>query len=225
VQPVFVGRSEETAVLHRAIESVERGAGSFVHVVGEAGIGKTSLLDVATTELDRRAVPTRAVIADETDRRRRLAVVRALFPEVDWSSERDPVGGAIAAAERLAAPGPAALIADDVHWADEASLDVLRALSRRAGVLGLLVVTAVRPVPASIELDRLGESAQLHGHRLFLEPLDGEQLDLLVERRFGGRPGPHLGGALRETAGNPFLAVELVGALVDAPPSTAMFSS
>ena len=110
---------------------------------------------------------------------------------------------------------PIAILADDVHWADDTSLDAIRALARRAAVLGMLVVTTARPHPASVGLSRLGETAATDGKRLLLGPLDDEQLDALVEGRFGGRPGPNLARAVpTTTAGNPFLAVEFVTALV-----------
>ncbi len=214
VEPVFVGRSNETAVLQHAIEALAIGDGGFIHLVGEAGIGKTSLLVMATDDLARRAITVRAAAADETDRRRHLSLVRALLPEAGWRTEPDPVGAAVAEVERLAAAGPVALLADDVHWADDASLDAIRAIARRAAVLGMLVVTTARSHPPSASLSRLGETAASSGQRLALGPLDGDQLELLVERRFGSRPGPNLALSLATTAGNPFLAVEFVGALV-----------
>jgi hypothetical protein len=97
------------------------GTGRVVHITGEAGIGKSNLLAEGMRELDRLGVTPRCCTADETDRRRRLAVVRALLPELDRHVDPDPVGATVAAAERLAADRPLALVADDVHWADDES--------------------------------------------------------------------------------------------------------
>ena len=43
-------------------------------------------------------------------------------------------------AAELAASGPTILVLEDVHWADEATLDVLRMLARRVEALPTLVV-------------------------------------------------------------------------------------
>ncbi len=201
-------------MLYEAVDAVVQGRGGFVHLVGQAGIGKSSLLHLATEELQRREIPARAACADETDRRRHLSLIRALLPDARWRAEPDAVSAAVAEAERLTTASPIAILADDVHWADDTSLDAIRALARRAAVLGMLVVTTARPHPPSVGLSRLGEAAAADGRHLLIGPLDDDQLDALVERRFGGRPGPNLARALATTAGNPFLAVEFVTALV-----------
>jgi DNA-binding CsgD family transcriptional regulator len=198
-----------------AARALVLGSGSFVHIVGEAGIGKTSVLSVASELLGRHGVEIRAQGADEVDRRRGLALIRGLFPELRRQQGLDPPGQAIAVLERLAAAGPVAVLADDVHWADNASVEVLLAIARRAGALGILLVTAARPHPASHALRRLDDAGARDGCRLALRPLAHGELVALVEGRLGAPPGPDLATLLAETAGNPFLAVELVAGLVD----------
>ncbi|MGH9024656.1 MAG: ATP-binding protein, partial [Acidimicrobiia bacterium] len=78
--PTLVGRSAELATLTAAADAVAAGTGSVVHLVGEAGIGKTTLLNAARSELDRRDIGVRSGTADETDRRRPLVLARALVP-------------------------------------------------------------------------------------------------------------------------------------------------
>jgi DNA-binding CsgD family transcriptional regulator len=213
--PTLVGRSDELATIVAAADAVSSGAGGVVHVVGEAGIGKTSLLAAAAAALDDRGVTTRAAAADETDRRRPLALARSLFADLDRHHDMDPIGRAIAATEQLAAGGPVALLADDVHWADDASLDALCALTRRARPLGVLVVTSARPHPVPPPLARLEELVLRLGRRVMPEPLAAADLATLVEHRVGARPGPRLSELLARTAGNPFLAVELIEGLRD----------
>ncbi|MGH9252798.1 MAG: ATP-binding protein, partial [Acidimicrobiales bacterium] len=75
--PVLLGRAGELSALTDAVQAVADGTGRFVHITGEAGIGKSSLLAAAMRELDRLGVTQRCCTADETDRRRRLALVRA----------------------------------------------------------------------------------------------------------------------------------------------------
>jgi DNA-binding CsgD family transcriptional regulator len=215
VEPGLVGRTREIAVVSDAARALADGSGGFVHVVGEAGIGKTSLLSVAVEQLERRGVEVRAQAADETDRRRRLALIRSLFPELRRRPDPDPAGRAIAVLERLAAAGPVAVLADDVHWADDASVDALAAIARRVTALGALLVTSARPHPTGHALRRLEDAAVRDGRRLALQPLGHDELAALVEGRLGAPPGPDLVALLAGTAGNPFLAVELVSGLVD----------
>ncbi len=213
--PVLFGRAGELSALANAVQGVAGGRGRFVHVTGEAGIGKSSLLDAAMQELDRLGVTRRSCSVDETDRRRRLALVRSLLPELDHHADPDPVGAVVAAAERLAAAGPLALVADDVHWADDESLDALRAVAIRAGALGILVLTAARPHPTSVCLRRLEEVTAREGVGLVPSALAPSDLAALVTTRFGSAPGDNLASLLAGTGGNPLLAVELLAGLAD----------
>jgi DNA-binding CsgD family transcriptional regulator len=215
VAPVLFGRSGELSALDDAVQAVAAGNGRFIHITGEAGIGKTSLLAAATQEVDRLGVTRRSCSVDETDRRRRLALVRSLLPELDHHADPDPVGAVVAAAERLAADRPLALVADDVHWADDESLDALRAVAIRAGALGILVLTAARPHPTSVSLRRLEEVTAREGVGLVPSALAPSDLAALVATQFGSAPGDNLASLLAGTGGNPFLAVELLAGLAD----------
>ena len=211
----LVGRADELAVLAEAARGVAGGTGTCVHIVGEAGIGKTSLLAVVADELARHGVETRTAAAHETDHRRPMSLVQALFPTAPPVLASDPLASAIDALERLAATGPVALLADDVHWADDASLDVLGAIARRAEALGVLLVTTARRHPAPLALGRFEAALPGRGSRLALEPLAAADVAALVARQLGWPPGPALTAVLAGAAGNPFLVVELVVGLVD----------
>ena len=52
VQTPFIGRERERADLRRAVEDARVGHGSFVLVSGEAGVGKTRLLQEIDAEAD-----------------------------------------------------------------------------------------------------------------------------------------------------------------------------
>ena len=78
--------------------------------------------------------------------------------------ERGPLAAALAAGDREAvlttllaelgnATRPTVLVLEDVHWADDATLDVLRYLGRRVDDLPLLVVVTYRD-------DQVGPSLQ-----------------------------------------------------------------
>jgi DNA-binding CsgD family transcriptional regulator len=205
--PLLIERAGEIDQLQHARRSLLTGLGAFVHIVGQAGVGKTSLLDLASADLRAHGVLVLSVRADETDRRRPLGIVRRLLP--DTLAANDPTDDALAALERCAAAGPVALVVDDLHWADERSLDVVSAIARRVSDLGVFLACAAWPQTSNVHL-RLEELAGSEGICLRPHALDAAGLAALVELRLGVSPGRRLAAALEDTAGNPFLACELL---------------
>jgi hypothetical protein len=61
----------------------------------------------------------------------------------------------LAVADRLSAVSPVVLVAEDLQWADEASVLVWRRLARSVGQLPLLLVGSLRPAPVREDLGRL----------------------------------------------------------------------
>lgn len=118
-----------------------------------------------------------------------------------------------------AADAPVLLVVEDLHWSDEASLDVLLALARRAGSHPLLLLTTLRDDQAAgaltawhITLDRERLAEQLH-----LERLDYEQTDAMLRAIFDQRQpirGDFLSALYRLTEGNPFFIEEVLTTLI-----------
>ena len=120
----------------------------------------------------------------------------ALLLEV-WSTER-----------------PLALVIDDLHWADPATLAALARLHRLATTQVLVLVAAYRPVPRNPEMATLLTALRHDGALPWeLGPLVPEAVTELVAATVGAEPGPELLKAARRAGGNPFLVTELVGAL------------
>jgi DNA-binding CsgD family transcriptional regulator/tetratricopeptide (TPR) repeat protein len=112
------------------------------------------------------------------------------------------------------------LVLEDLHWADEASLDVVRLLARRIESVPLLAVASYRD--DELDLDHplrivLGEIATARGvDRIGLEPLSPAAVARLAE---------HCGGidatdVHRRTAGNPFFVAEVLGSETADIPAT-----
>ena len=150
VQPVLLERADELGLLHGyAAEVAASGRGRVVLVFGEAGIGKTALLRQFRGQLPRRVT----ALWGSCDP---LFTPRPLGPLLEPAAElggepaelvaagAKPFDVAVALADALAAIAPAVLMLEDVHWADEATLDVLRVLARRARESGLLLVISYR---------------------------------------------------------------------------------
>jgi DNA-binding CsgD family transcriptional regulator len=191
------------------------GAGRLVLVGGDAGVGKTALTRAFAATHDA------AALAGACDA---LRTPRALGPLCDLA---DATGGALAEViARGAGPGdvatallahlrdagPALVVLEDLHWADEATLDVLRLVGRRiANVPALVLVTyradelhAAHPLRVA-----LGELPPGAGHRLALEPLSQASVAALAAEA-GAEVDP---AALhRRTGGNPFFVTEVLAA-------------
>lgn len=151
--PDLLERSEQLTRLRETLETVasER-QGRLILVRGEAGIGKTTLL---RRFCDEQARPVR-VLWGNCDP---LFTPRPLGPlfgvseleaiiGVDEDVMPHEVVAALAAEFRR--PAPTIFVLEDVHWADEATLDVLRLLSRRLAAVPALVLASYR----DDELDR-----------------------------------------------------------------------
>lgn len=207
--------------LGAALPDAGRGKGRLVLVGGEAGVGKTALIR-------RFADSARAAGVVLTGGCDPLLAPPPLGPLLDLTDAPDAVSAAVAsgdgahavAAAILQAGAPAAplvLVLEDVHWADEATLDVVRVLARRVGGASILVIATYR----DDELDRrhplrvlLGDLATAEGvRRLRVEPLSPDAVALLADGR-----DVDVAALYRLTSGNPFYVTEvLAGAGEDVP--------
>jgi DNA-binding CsgD family transcriptional regulator len=218
-------RASALAALAALLE--ETGAtrqGRLVLVRGEAGVGKTALVRRFAAD----AVPAR-VLRGACDP---LYTPRPLGPFLDIAHttggdlEDAAMGGvkpyevAAALMRELERVEPSVVVIEDVHWADEATLDVLRIVARRVESLPALIVATYR----DDELDRrhplrraLGELN--HGDRttrLAVEPLSPEAVAALAEPH-----GVDAENLYRKTNGNAFFVTEVLAADGAEVPDTA----
>lgn len=209
-------RENLLAALEAALGGAGAGDGALLLVGGEAGIGKTALARRFVDEVDREA--TRL-----WGRCDPLVTPPPLGPFLEVAAAAPPVvseairadAGAHAVAAALLAAGeqdpPLLLVLEDVHWADEATLDVLRVLGRRVAGTPTLVVATYR----DDELERehplrvlLGDLATADGvRRLQVEPLTAAGVALLAD---GCAVDP--AALYRLTSGNPFYVTEALAA-------------
>ena len=110
--------------------------------------------------------------------------------------------------------GPCLILFDDLHWADRATLDVLRLVLERLGARAVMVVAAHRP-PAFVPDSPLGDA--LGGLRRAVtttsdtvSPLDSTAVAHLMELTAGVAPSGEIADRVRNRAGgNPLFVVEL----------------
>ncbi len=103
----------------------------------------------------------------------------------------------------LAADGPLVLILDDLHWSDDASIELLTALLRRGADAPVLLALALRPGRVATRLaPAVREPA---ARRIALAPLDGDEAAALL----AGLDAPDGDAILRLARGNPFYLEQL----------------
>lgn len=212
----LVSRAHEIGLLEAATTQLAGGTGGSVCIIGEAGIGKTSIIGRWLDGDLREPVTLRTVCGIAPDRHRRLGILRRLLPDLP-----EPAGdvgaeiaeGILAHAELIARRGPAVMVLDDLHHADPLTLDALLPLCRRAADLGILIVVAARPEGTTGPLSGLIDTVGEFGTCLWPTPLDAHGIDTLVADRLGHRCGQQLQAALATAAGNPFLVEDYLRCL------------
>jgi DNA-binding CsgD family transcriptional regulator/tetratricopeptide (TPR) repeat protein len=223
---VFVGRDREVGVLRDLLTAVEAGVGGVVLVTGEQGVGKSSLLRAGLKGAEGRRCRVLWGAADELGQRIPLWLMADCLKAVERVTADDELMGGnpvlagverlLAVVDRLCAESPVVLVAEDLQWADEASLLMWHRLSRAAEQMALLLAGSSQPAPGREDLARLRRSvaARRAGSVLGLGPLADREVRELVGAMAGGRPGKRLAGVVERAGGNPLYARELVDGLV-----------
>ena len=176
---LLVGRDEFIALATRRLAEVELGHGHLLFVSGEAGIGKTRLIE----QIGRMATGRGFTVAKGALTPQDHDAPAAALLDLGRSLSREPelaalgqglvawVGGAAdptvfrrvligGTVDRLleAASKPTLLVFEDLQWADELTLEIVGELARRSRELPLLVV-------ASYRTDQVARDAALRGWR------------------------------------------------------------
>jgi DNA-binding CsgD family transcriptional regulator/tetratricopeptide (TPR) repeat protein len=196
-----------------ADETLNGAGGRLVFLGGEAGIGKSALAAVFADS----AAERMSVRRGGCDNLATPAALGPLFdavPELSDLIENEAGLNRLRLFRRLRAvlsAEPTLLLLEDVHWADEATLEMLRYLGRRLVGLPLLVLATFRDdeVSASHPLTMiLGDLATSPGvARMSLPPLTVGGVQQLVERA-GSALDPER--VHSNTGGNPFYVTELL---------------
>lgn len=206
-------REGPLAALAEAWTEASTGRGVLALVGGEAGAGKTSLVRAFLG----RSVAHRRTLVGACDS---LSTPRPLGPLRDIAAaepgfarllasnpRREALFGAVLA--ELRRVQPTLLVIEDAHWADAATIDLLRFLARRVESTGALVVVTLRDDevgtrhPLRIALGDVATSGALR--RIAVQPLSIDAIRSMAE---GSGLDPlelH-----RRTGGNAFFVTELL---------------
>jgi len=205
---------------------VSEGVGGVILVEGEQGIGKTSLLRAG---LSGPAVAGCRVLWATADELLRQFPLRLMMECLGAAApvplpEPSALGGdpvvaraerLLAEVDRLCAVSPVVLVAEDLQWADEASVLMWHQLSRAAGQMPLLLAGSVRSGSGRADLEQLRRSVTSRGGVvLTLDALPDADVADLVGALLGGRQGRSLATVTSRAGGNPLYVRELAESLL-----------
>jgi predicted ATPase len=209
-------RDPELQAAASALAQAQRGVGSIVLLLGEAGIGKTTLVDAIVAQAAADGLRVLRGGCEDLFSPRPLGPLRdiagahfpALASAIDGGVPPASVGADVI--DLLATPHTASLmVLEDLHWADDATLDLLRFVGRRIAPVPAVLLLTARDDDGSATRQRLGQvlgelpSARLK--RLVLLPLSVSAVEQLAA--LAGRPA---NGLHAVTGGNPFHVTEVL---------------
>ncbi len=171
----LVGRSQELDALNNLLQLAGDGHRQIVFLTGDAGIGKTALLDAFCESLDP-STPVQvargqgvqgiahreeyypvmealAALCASSSGEQACAILARLAPSwlaalgrpVSSSATMRGPGELCAALEELAATRLLVLVFEDLHWADESTLALISALARRRASARIVLLATVNP--------------------------------------------------------------------------------
>ena len=229
-----IGRDNELRSVTAAVGELGRGSASILVIEGEAGIGKTRLVHSILDAAREASLTVFHGLAHPFERSRPFGVVSDALALHRHSPDPDGAGlaGSVPVAETggvmrfqvieeivelietSCARRPAVLVAEDVHWADTASLSTISSVARQLPLSPLLVVVTARPSPRSADVTRLLDDLSTAGARtLALGPLAALEVTDLAADVLGAPPGPDLSELLTKAGGNPLWVVAILDAL------------
>lgn len=220
----LVERDTYIEALNSQLDRASIGEGSIALVCGEAGIGKTSLIQQFADQQRKaarvlwggcEALFTPHPLAPLYDIARQAG--EGFAAAVAAAGSRDAIFN-VTIDQLTRGSSPTLLIFEDVHWADNATLDLIKFLGRRLQRLSVMLVISFRD-------DELGTQHPLHTvigdlpprcvHRLQVPALTETAVAALA--RAAGRPPQHL---YEITGGNPFFVTEALAVSDNQLPQT-----
>ncbi|MGH3715662.1 MAG: BREX system ATP-binding domain-containing protein [Micromonosporaceae bacterium] len=233
----LVGRDAEVSALGALVSEVATGRGGVAWIEGEPGVGKSALVDVVSHMAMASGFTVLRAAADESTTPFPLRLAADCLEVSIRSSDTakreiarllrgEPLVGTfdpvIAAGERMVevvdravSVGQVVLIFEDLHWADEASLQLWNRLARMVDQVPLVLVGTCRRVPIRPFVSRVKAMVSDRGGVVLdLEPLGHPDVELLASSLVAARVGARLSDALRRAGGNPLYVRELVKALL-----------
>ncbi len=208
---MLLEREGELATLIGLVDDLGTDGGKVVLIRGEAGIGKSALVEAFVGSLDRRT----QVISGACDD---LFIPQALGPFWDMARAEPLLREPLYAGDRprlvealislISRPDrPSVVVIEDTHWADEGTFDAIRYIGRRiARTNGILLLT-YRDGEVDYDHPLRGVVGDLPPGDVVRLQLGG--LSLAAVTQLVGEAGIDAGDTYRATRGNPLLVAEM----------------
>jgi DNA-binding CsgD family transcriptional regulator len=237
----LVGREQELRLAQQLMLDVQQGRAATIVVDGEAGVGKTSLIQALMSSARADGMRTADGAAHPFETTRPFGALAAALDLRSTSDDprRASIGELLAGdqpgdtsmsagadlryrvvdavvdlVENECSPVPLLLVLEDVHWADTSTLLAVRSMARELVHVPLLLAISMRPSPRSGELKQLLDDLLEVGARsISLDPLSSPEIDALMRAELGVPPGPELAAIVAKAGGNPLWAVEILRSL------------
>jgi DNA-binding SARP family transcriptional activator len=219
--PALIGRDAETTRMHQALDDAWGGTGKLSLVSGDAGVGKTRLLDEVATHAVRRGGRVLRGRCFESEKVLPFAVWADLLKGGEESSPLQPatqdaralfdaVAGVLTALGREA---PLLVVVDDLQWSDTMSLRLLSFLLRRlapsSSVCFMAAVRAEELAAAPFLRTVLQELDREQGFLpIEIGPLTRADSKRLVQALAPSSVGPDPASVWAISEGNPLVVVE-----------------
>ncbi len=218
-------RGDASAAIEATLESVANGGPRAVFLVGEPGLGKTSLFGQACSQAGARGLLVGSATCWDVEASIPFGVLDRLLSQLGVQVRQElPAARPLAelrasryleTLDRLqnVAPAPLLIALDDLHWADPDSLKMFSFLVRQLKKARVAFLATMRPWPP----DALNEARRLVekdlGRLEVLEPLSVQAGARLLTERLGEPVAEdRAAAATRACAGNPFLLGEVAAA-------------
>jgi DNA-binding CsgD family transcriptional regulator len=240
--PALYDREREMAVIDSSLGRALTGDGHLVLVSGEAGIGKTAVVDWATVQARRRGFlvlvghcydlssnppygpwseivevyPTSSELPDLPQALSRRTGL------VDLANQHDLFTTARGFLLAVAEERPVLIVLEDIHWADQATLDMLRFLARYLQNSRLLIIATYRDTEIAREAYPFKLlpliARETDAVRISLQPLNSAGVQEIVASKYTLSPsatGRLVEYILEHSEGSPLFIVELLRTLED----------
>jgi ATP/maltotriose-dependent transcriptional regulator MalT len=229
---LLYGRDPERSIIGGLLEGARDSRSGVLVIRGEAGVGKSALLDDAREQASDMQVLACAGVESETalpfaalhQLLRPVLLHLGKVPSLQADALRGALGldtgrsddrflvslAALSLLAEAAEHRPLLCLVDDAHWLDDASADALVFVARRLEAEGIVLLFAAREGEArQFEASALDE--------LRLGGLDAEAAGKLLDRHAGEALSPEVRARLVEaTGGHPLALLELPSALSEA---------
>lgn len=215
-------REAALATLNACLADASAGHGRLVFVTGEAGIGKTTLIERFT--FDQQVARTWWGGCELLFTPRPLGPLRDIAAQArsEWYAQFEAEADRAALFAAFLAElqhDTTIVVIEDIHWADEATLDLLKFLGRRIQHTRALLIATYRDEevgpqhPLRTVLGDLGAGSAIR--RMALSPLSLRAVQTLIGDRAWAAATLH-----QQTSGNPFFITEILAGEAGSVPVT-----